>query len=319
MQSAIVEVVRTFRAMNTDVEAVVCVPAGQLIAGEIALGRVEVLFAEAEKALSRFRPDSELALLNARSGSDFKASPLLFGALEVAMEAARVTNGLVDPTVLPCLIESGYDRSFEVVPSQRAAGDCVSSNRRCSWRDVLMDHARSIVRIPSGCGIDLGGSAKGWTVERSRSLLDAFPGYAIDAGGDIAVGGVRADGSAWTIGIADPQRGDQDLQVLKLSWGAVCTSSSARRRWRVGDEWRHHIIDPRTGRPSDSPVVSATVIADSATLAESLSKAALLLGPREGVEFVLRHSPSRCVLVLDSGQIIDSAAAEPCERVSHVA
>ncbi len=277
LRTAPVETRRQFRAMNTDVLVIV---AGDPPRATTAIDLAESLFRSHEAALSRFLATSELSALNRAAGTAFEASPLLLAVVEAALDAAEATDGLFDPTVLPALVAAGYDRTFEQVDPATVARD--PPPRTATWREVVVDRAARTIALPSGCALDLGGIAKGWTVDRAAERLVAFRDFAVDAGGDLHAGGTRADGSRWPVGVADPDMPDRDLLTLTVRDEAVATSSVARRHWKGG----HHLIDPRDGRPSRSEVVQATVIADTVATAETLAKAALLAGERDGLRLI---------------------------------
>jgi thiamine biosynthesis lipoprotein len=133
-------------------------------------------------------------------------------------------------------------------------------------------------------------------------LLSVAGPALVDAGGDIAVSGPMADGSAWPIAIDDPHAPGETIGVLLLSGGAVATSGRDYRRWRQGERERHHIIDPRSGEPADTDVLSATVLAPTAVMAESAAKAALILGSRDGMAWIEAHPQLAALLVLENGQ-----------------
>src|SRR5207248_6614299 len=140
-----------------------------------------------ERRLSRFRPDSELARLNAADGRPVAAGPLLLGVLREALRAAAATDGQYDPCLGRQLADAGYARSF----AERATWDPpAASSRRAggAWRDVEVD-ARGRVRLPRGAQLDLGGIAKGMAVDAALDLLAAagIPAALVSAGGDLAV------------------------------------------------------------------------------------------------------------------------------------
>jgi FAD:protein FMN transferase len=290
--------------MNTAVEVLLCVSAETREAAEKALNGTEWIFRQSEESLSRFRPASELARLNSAAGQWFKASPLLFEVTAESLAAARLSGGIFDPTILPDLLACGYDRSFEEL-SDRVEAPCFNiSRKRCRWQDIRLDAAASSVYLPAGCGLDLGGIAKGWTVDTASRGLEDYTDYAIDAGGDIRVKGRKADGTAWDIGIADPFVADRDLRVVDLPGGAICTSTTTRRQWKAAGRSRHHLIDPRSGQPSSSGVVSATVLAESAARAEVIAKAALILGAEAGLRFIESQPGAAGLLVLEDKQVL---------------
>ncbi|MBN1190950.1 MAG: FAD:protein FMN transferase [Dehalococcoidales bacterium] len=302
----LVEFSRSFSAMSTGIEVIINAPETQGMEAEQALRRVEYLFMEMEQQLSRFRDDSELSRLNQSAGKEFKASPLLYEIVMTALSSAKLTGGIFDPTILPGLISAGYDRSFELLDIPRKTPMEKNNPPGHTWRDILMDTGTLSIYLPQGCGIDMGGIAKGWTVDRAGRYLEKFRNYAVNAGGDIIAKGVQADGSPWTVGIKDPLNRKPDLGVLRLSGQAVCTSTTTQRRWRTNNMLKHHLIDPRTGLPSDSGVISATVIAGTAVLAETLSKAALILGPQDGLQLIERQRPVQAIMVLNNGRRLTS-------------
>lgn len=297
------ELVHRFAAMGTQVAVIIVADVGERARAELALRRVEALFVAHEMALSRFRPDSELMRLNRAAGKPFQASPLLFAVVHAALAAARATGGLFDPTILGGLIAAGYDRSFEQLPATAPGPVEAPPAPTFSWRDVRLDPARRTITLPVGCGLDLGGIAKGWTVDQAAALLAAFRGYAVDAGGDIRVGGLQDNGLTWTVGVEDPFAPDRDLLMLALTGRAVATSTTARRRWEVGGQLQHHLIDPRTGRPARSGVCSATVIATTTARAEVLAKAAVVAGPQAGIQLLTRQPDATGLIVTDEGRV----------------
>jgi len=296
------EITRCFRAMNTDVRLVVCAPTVRLPEAARAADEVQGLFGRAEATLSRFIGDSELSRLNKSAGYPFKASPMLLEAVAASVRAARLSDGIFDPTILPCLLAAGYDASFERLTAPHCNTPLPTPNHY-DWNDIVLDPRTSTIYLPFGASLDLGGIAKGWTVDRAAERVNGFPGFAVDAGGDIVVGGAQADGQPWTIGIADPFSETNDLMMTELTGGAVCTSSTVRRRWTLGEVSRHHIIDPRTGEPAKSGVVAATVAAGTAAQAETIAKVAIILGEKEGMEFIQRQDGVEGLLVLGNNRI----------------
>jgi thiamine biosynthesis lipoprotein len=312
------EVSRTFRSMNTDVLVIVGSGDWTPAAAESAIDRIESLFAEVESGLSRFRADSELSALNRAAGEPFVASPLLFEVVARSLDAARDSRGVFDPTVLGSLAAAGYDRSFELLRDvSDGSGGGGPPARACSWRDVRLDRRTRAILQPPGCGLDLGGIAKGWTVDRAvRLLLPDFASFAVDAGGDLFARGAQGDGSPWTVGVEDPRDPARDLAVLTVRDRAVATSSVARRRWVRDGRARHHLIDPRTGEPAAGDVLAATVVAASVARAEVLAKVALVLGAAAGRRFLDARPDAGGILALADGGI---ATSDGLREAWHVA
>jgi FAD:protein FMN transferase len=303
----LIELSRSFCAMSTGVEAVVCVPETRSAEAEQALTRVQNIFVRMEKRFSRFLETSELTQLNQSSGNAFKASADLFNSTAASLKAAQITNGIVDPCILPDLLAAGYDCSYELLGNSRNVSSVDRKVLEHPWKDILLIPGTHSIFLPKGCSLDLGGIAKSWTVDRAARRLNIFQNYAINAGGDMVVQGRQVDGSPWKVGIEDPLKRRITLGVLELSGGAVCTSSVMQRRWKVSDIWMHHLIDPRTGLPADSGIIACTVVAGTALLAETLAKAALILGPRDGLQLIEKHAPAQGMLIMENGRRLFSS------------
>ncbi len=235
-------------------------------------GAVERTFREIDARFSRFREDSELSIVNANAGRWQLVSVRFAEVVRRSLEAARATDGLFDPTVLPALLAAGYDRDYDEL---LAAPPRVSAEpgppRR--WRDVELDGR--MLFLPQGAALDFGGIAKGWAVDRALECAASLPWALVDAGGDLAVGGRPPEPIA--IGVADPHDAAIEIARLGLDGGALATSSVVGRSWGPG---LHHVIDPRTWRPAATRVLQATVWAGTCAEAEVLATWALLRGPR---------------------------------------
>jgi thiamine biosynthesis lipoprotein len=164
-----------------------------------------------------------------------------------------------------------------------------------------MNEANHSVRLPRGIRLDLGGIVKGWAVQQTLIQLRNVCPVLVDAGGDIGVSGPMRDGSFWTIGVADPLQAGQSLGVVMVGDGGIATSGKDYRRWRKGDQWQHHIIDPRTDLPAETDVVGATVIAKDVMEAELWSKTALILGSEAACAKLNQEAKLAYFLVMEDG------------------
>lgn len=302
-----------FRAMGSDVLGVID---AEPMATAWRLESLPEWFRERESRLSRFLPDSELSRLNGASGRPFPASPVLWEAVGAALEAARWSEGLVTPTVLEALERVGYDRTFEQLAHGEGRGrggaEEDSRPRRCpDWREVGRDEPTHSLLLPSGVRLDLGGTAKGGAADAAAKWLSEEGPALVDAGGDVAVSGPRRDGEPWAIGVADPLHPERQLALLLLEAGGVATSGRDFRRWSQGGRKRHHLIDPRTGQPARTDVLSATAIAGSALQAEVAAKVALLRGSREGLAWLESRPELAGLLVLEDGTVLRSRRLGP--------
>jgi thiamine biosynthesis lipoprotein len=260
-----------------------------------AAARVERRFAREDRRFSRFREDSELTRLNRSSGSPVRVSRAFAEVLRLALEAASSSGGLFDPTVHDALVAAGYDRDFdEVLAGARGAlHPAVPCGR---WPEVVMDG--SLVRLPDGVHLDLGGVAKGWTVDRAAedALAAGLPWVLVNAGGDLRIAGAAP---VLDVAVEEPERPEGELVRLRLAAGALATSSVVKRSWGPA---RHHVIDPRTGAPAQTELLQASVWAPTCAEAEVLATQALLQGRSAAASL-------SCVLVADDGDVLVALAA----------
>jgi thiamine biosynthesis lipoprotein len=265
-----------------------------------------------DRACSRFREDAELVALNRCAGRDVLVSPLLLEAIEVALDAARTTDGLVDPTVGRSLRLAGYDRDYALV--QALPGRPVRFVPASGWRRVEVDRDRRRVRIPYGAELDLGATAKALAADRAARRIAAATGTAVlvALGGDVAVTG-NAPVGGWPIRIAEERSGEEGPTV-SISGGGLATSGLASRRWHSAQGELHHILDPATGRPAETPWRTVTVAAASCVEANVASTASLLLGDRAPAWLDERGLPAR--LVSRAGRVVRVAGWPPEEEAA---
>lgn len=218
---------------------------------------IERLFAERERIFSRFVADSELNSVNGVAGRPTRVSHVFAQMLSLALDAARETDGLVTPTLGASLRAAGYDRDFTLLEDDpRPPGDVDPPT------GIIRLAGRWVI-VPPGVELDLNGVVKGRTVDDALRLMRG-EGF-VSAGGDLAARG--------PVVVALPGGG-----AVRLVRGALATSGVDRRRWLRGGRPQHHLVDPRTGRPSDSPWEQVTVCGLSCTGADIAAKAAFLLG-----------------------------------------
>ena len=289
-----------FHAMGSQMLA--AVDNDSAAAGE-RLARVPHWFQVWEGRLSRFRSDSELSALNRFSGEPVQVSQILWDALRASLSAARFSDGLVSPTLAPWIEAAGYDRTFESVLEHAPAAGLALAPPLFASGDLLLEASSRRVVLAAGRRLDLGGTAKGWAAERAASRLRALGPCLVDAGGDIAVRGPRLDGHGWPVGISDPFHPGEVLELLGLTRSGVATSGRDFHRWERQGVWQHHILDPRTGLPAATDVLTATVIAPSTVEAEAAAKVAVILGSERALAWLDKRPSLAGLLVLDDGSV----------------
>ncbi|MCX7860035.1 MAG: FAD:protein FMN transferase [Chloroflexus sp.] len=297
----------SFRAMGSTITIIID---SDQASARPALANARKTFLRYERILSRFRPQSELSALNRRAGrGPARIGQTLWQAVQHALWIARESDGWVTPTVGAALIAAGYDRDFAALSASVTAHK-PSPSPVPDWRQIACNPRRRAMSLPAGTQLDLGGSAKGWTAALvARRLGRRFPAL-VDAGGDIAISGPRGDGSPWPIEAASPHTPDQGLELLLIRRGGVATSGVDYRRWQQAGRWRHHLIDPYTGAPAVTDLLSVTVVAPTLPLAEMAAKTVLLRGAENGLDWLAARPQLAALLVGIDGQIIRTKSLE---------
>jgi thiamine biosynthesis lipoprotein ApbE len=286
---------------------------------DAARAAVERELAAIDAACSRFREDSELSRLNAANGRATAVGPLLLEAVAVALRAAALTDGAVDPTIGMALLRAGYDRDFAQIGSSDDASRTPVRVARATWRDVRVDAVRGLVTLPAGVRLDLGATAKALAADRAAATAAAAAGSGagvlVSLGGDIAVAGAPPAGG-WLVKVAEDHRADAGAPgpTITIRSGGLATSSVTVRRWGAG---AHHLIDPATGRPAVAPWRTASVAAASCVDANVASTAAIIEGHAAPSWLTQRGLPAR--LVADDGTVLTLSgwpeeAAASCSR-----
>jgi len=263
-----------------------------------ALELLEHWLADIDSTCSRFRPDSEIMRLrDSRDRRPRRVSGLLFDALAVALRAADLTGGLVDPTVGGAMEMIGYDRDFPLIDGR---GSPVTFRARPvpGWKAVKLDPSGRTVQIPPGVVVDLGATAKAFCADRAAAeiAVTLATGVLVSLGGDIAVAG-RAPLGGWPVRIADDHSEPLDGAgpVVAISGGGLATSSTSVRRWKRGQTTMHHLVDPSTSLPVADYWRTASVAAASCVDANTASTAAIVMGAQAVPWLEQRLLPSRLV------------------------
>jgi thiamine biosynthesis lipoprotein len=256
--------------------------------------------------LSRFRPTSELSALNADPRAVVPASRLMRAMVRAALEAARHTDGLVDPTLVRALELAGYVATRDGVEPASLPEALASAPARAparpdpfsGWRRIRVSDAAATVERPPGVRLDTGGAGKGLAADLAAQMLAGYRRFLVDCGGDIRCGGPATAAHPYWVEVEHPLSGARELKI-PLGAGAVATSGIRTRIWRTGCGFHHHLLDPASGDPAWTGVLAATALAPTARQAETIAKAAFLSGPEGARAWLARHGG---VFVRDDGE-----------------
>jgi thiamine biosynthesis lipoprotein len=262
-----------------------------------------------DETMSTYKPTSEVSLVNAKAADG--AMPItkeLFDLLTAAREYSVITEGAFDITYAS--VGYMYDFRKHVRPSE---GQIEKALPAVDYRHVLLDPKKQTVQFSQkGVRIDLGGIAKGYSVDRGIDVLKSlgFTRAYVSAGGDSRIIGDRF-GKPWIVGIRDPTKGEGAVIArIPLVDAAISTSGDYERYFEENGVRYHHIIDPHTGH-SASKVRSATIIGPYATRTDGLSKTAFVLGPEKAMEIYNRIDDIDAIIVKLDGTVIHSKGLEP--------
>ncbi len=291
-----------FKAMGCQMLAAVEHPSSR---SAQLLAQVPEWFEAWETSLSRFRPESELNHLNQQAGTRVQVSDTIWQVLQAAIETEKQSDGLVTPAILEALVAAGYEQSFERLEQDRFAQPGGSPHLYPLQAIVLQPEDRSIY-FPAGMRLDFGGVAKGWAAHQAMKRLKRYAPALVDAGGDIAISGLQSDGQPWLVGIEDPLNPGKNLETLRMGRSGLATSGKDYRRWKLNGMWQHHIIDPRNGKPAETDVLTATVVAPTVLEAEMAAKVVLILGSRDGLRWLETRPSCAGMVVTENGQVLKS-------------
>ena len=279
--------------------------------------RVFAIFRRVDQHMSEWKESSPLSALNRAAGRHPVHVPANLRALIArGIDLGRRTDGAFDITWAALWGLWDFTATPVRLPEVQAIARRIAL---VDYRQIIIDERAGTIYLKRpGMKIGLGAIAKGYALDRSVEYLRRIGvrRFLLSAGGQVYAGGDR-HGRPWRIGIRDPRGAAGDhFAVLRVRNASVSTSGDYERFIEVKGKRYHHILDPRTGRPSHG-VRSATVIGKDATLADALSTALMVMGPERGLAVVERHRGFECVLVDDAGRLHTTPGAHALMRIQH--
>lgn len=269
-------------------------------AGE-ALAACQSEMKRIEALLSVSSEYGDVYRINHAEGGQTRVSAETVALLVEAFAVSAQTGGAFDPTVYPLVECWGFFDAAQRVPDAQQIEKLLPL---VGWENALL-HADT-VKLPAGAGVDLGGVAKGYAADRLAGMLRAngIESALLSLGGNVYALGAKPDGGEWRIGVQDPASETGVLGVVHARDEAVVTAGSYQRRFAQDGVTYHHILDPKTGYPADSGLVSVTVICDSATRADALSTALFVMGAERATAFWLADRDFAAIFVQDDGTVL---------------
>lgn len=273
---------------------------------------IENWFEQFENICSRFRPNSELSLLNAQPiDTVIQIEPTLYQILKKANDFAAVTDFYFNPFLGSILKALGYNKTFNEIKDK-------SDLQIATYQyEQFIDEPITFLPVMNGvikkvdCEIDLGGIAKGWSVDKVASIVHelGLENGIVNAGGDIFVWGDEER----TIGVQHPAPGlsDKDIIQFKMRNGGIATSNTLYRSWKTCGKRVHHILNGKEGSPSESDIVQATAFSSNTAEADVLAKILCMHNFNEAIPWLTKHFPhAGCIVVKNDGQVAMSQSVK---------
>jgi FAD:protein FMN transferase len=290
---------KTETIMGTDVTITVTAQSPEEGAAAIEVGMAELRRLDA--MMSLYKDASEITRVNLAAGKGpVKVSPEMIEVVEKAAEISKLSGGVFDVTVGPLVVLWQMRLKEGRVPTD---DEIASVRPLVDYRQIVVDKKASTIFLKkTGMIMDFGGM-KGYTTDRVADLFRkrGIKNAIIAVAGDIWVLGHREDGKPWRIGVQHPREQDKTLTVLDLSDKYISTSGDYERFVIREKKRYHHIIDPRTGKPSKG-VISVTLIGDRGAFIDPLTKVPFIIGPRDGLKLVKKLG-AEAIIVDEQGKV----------------
>ena len=262
---------------------------------------------ELEKVFDALGENSEVYRFNNRISRDFKVSSTLNAALTKALLAYDITDGAFDISVMPLLSLWGFDNGNYGLPKH---GDIENALKSVGSKKLTL--SGGVLSADADVKISMGGIAKGFFGdELIKNFKDSGVTAVFSLGGNIVTLGQKKDGSPFSIAIKDPKNDSATFCTVKVGGEtSVVTSGGYERYFEYEGKKYHHILDPKTGYPAESGILSVTVIGKDGALCDAFSTGLFVLGREKAAEIMKSQSGFDYVILCDDGKIYTSLSEE---------
>lgn len=271
------------------------------------MNKAEERVSELENLWSVTKENSEIYAINHSNGQSVAVSPETAELFDFSLEISKMTDGALDCSIYPILTEWGFTTSDYTIPTEERISELLAYT---DYRKINFNG--EYVQIPENMQIDLGAVGKGYTGDLVVEILkeNSIESALLDLGGNIQTIGTKPDGTDWKIGLRSPFD-EGNFATLEVSDRAVITSGGYERYF-VGDdgETYWHILDPKTGKPAHSGLISVTVIGDEGRLCDALSTSLFVMGLEKATELWRNRDDFEMILVTEDGKIYLTEALE---------
>lgn len=286
-----------------------------IVAKDADLGKqyIEIATAEIsriERLISSWDPNSQTSEINRQAGKKaVKVDSELFQLIERSIGISKLTDGAFDISYASMDKVWNFDGSMKKLPSEEQIAASVA---KVGYQNILLDKKKNTVFLKQeGMKIGFGAIGKGYAADKAKALLisKGVSSGIINASGDMNTWGEQPNGTSWKVAITNPMDKNKVFALLPIKNGAVVTSGNYEKRVSLNGKQYSHIIDPRTGYPSEG-IVSVTVFAPKAELADALATSVFVMGKTAGMDRINQLPEIECIIVENNGNIIKSKNIE---------
>ena len=260
---------------------------------------------ELDDKMSAFKDNSEVSKLNESAGLRAEiVSEETYEVIKKAVVFSKLSGGTYDPTIRPLVNVWNNSIKNAQIPDEETIKQKL---KLTNCNDIeFNDEERSIGLKHTGQQLDLGGIAKGFATDAIRDIFirNNIKSGLIDLGGNVYALGSKPDSECWNIGVQNPfsQRGEY-VGILSVQNKSVVTSGNYEKFFVKDDKIFHHIIDPRTGYPSESEIVSATIVSEDSLVGDGLSTGVYILGVEASLRLNSKLQNVDMILVTEDKKI----------------
>lgn len=256
-----------------------------------------------EKRISSWDPKSETSAINRNAGiAPVKVSTELFGLIKRAIRISKITDGAFDISYASMDRIWKFDGSMQSMPTET---EIKSSVAKVGYKNVVLNEQASTVFLTKkGMKIGFGAVGKGYAADKAKQLLmkKGVKAGIINASGDMNTWGKQPNGKEWQVAITNPMNKNKAFALLPINEGAVVTSGDYQKFVRFEGKRYAHIIDPRSGYPATG-IISVTVFAPAAELADALATSVFVMGIEVGIDRINQLPKVECIIVDEQGNL----------------
>lgn len=299
---------RTLKLMGSRFD--ITVVANDSVAANIHIDTAVAEISRIEKLISSWDANSQTSEINRNSGiRPVKVDAELFELIERSIKLSRLTDGAFDITYASMDKIWKFDGSMTLMPSEKEIN---ASVEKVGFQNIILDRENKTVFLKlEGMKIGFGAIGKGYAADKAKALLisKGVPAGIINASGDMNTWGKQPNGKEWKVAITNPMNKNKVFALLPITDGAIVTSGDYEKYVSFNGKRYTHIIDPRTGYPT-SGIISVTVFAPKAELADALATSVFVMGKEAGLDRINQLPGIECIIIDDKGNITRSKNIE---------